>query len=102
MLFTVPSIGGFLKKTIIFSGFKNPHKKIRETSKLESIHVQYFVERKIEGRKLDKTRVWEDSSLCPEPSTKNTVLEFHLGTKKIEEEYASDRLFTFLVTGWPL
>jgi len=25
-----------------------------------------------------KTRVWEDSSLCPEPSTENAVQEFHL------------------------
>jgi hypothetical protein len=34
MLFTVPSTGGF-KKTILFSGFKNPYKK-QETRKLES------------------------------------------------------------------
>ncbi len=27
-----------LKKNILFSGFKNPYKKIRETRKLESIH----------------------------------------------------------------
>jgi hypothetical protein len=27
-----------LKKTILFSGLKNPYKKIRETRKLDSIH----------------------------------------------------------------
>jgi hypothetical protein len=32
-----------LKKTLLFSGFNNPYKRIRETRKLESIH-----------RKLDK------------------------------------------------
>jgi hypothetical protein len=38
MLFTVPSTGGFLKKTILFSCFKQCLQKIRETSKLESIY----------------------------------------------------------------
>jgi len=41
-----------LKKTILFSYFKNPYKKIRETRKLEFIHEQHFVERKNEGRNL--------------------------------------------------
>ncbi len=41
------------KQTILFSGFKNPYKKIRETRKLESIHEKHFVERKNEGRKPD-------------------------------------------------
>jgi hypothetical protein len=44
-----------LKKTILFSSFKNPYKKIHETIKLESIH---FVERKkmrVENQR--KTRV---------------------------------------------
>jgi hypothetical protein len=27
-----------LKKTILFSGFKNPYKEIRETRKRESVH----------------------------------------------------------------
>ncbi len=27
-----------LKKTILYFGYKNPYKKIRETRKLESIH----------------------------------------------------------------
>ncbi len=38
MLLIVLFTGGFLKKTILFSGFKNPFKKIRETRKLESIY----------------------------------------------------------------
>ncbi len=29
---------GILKKTILFSGFKNSYKKIRKTRKQESIH----------------------------------------------------------------
>jgi hypothetical protein len=42
-------------KIILFSGFKNPYKKIRETTKLESVHKEHFVERKNEGRNLTKT-----------------------------------------------
>jgi hypothetical protein len=45
MLFALFSTGGF-KKTILFSGFKNPYKKICETRKLKSIHEKHFVERK--------------------------------------------------------
>jgi hypothetical protein len=37
-LFTVSSTGGFLKKIILFSGFKSPYRKIREIRKLESCH----------------------------------------------------------------
>jgi hypothetical protein len=44
-------------KTILFSGFTNPCKKIRKTRKIVSIHEQYFVERKNEGRKPDETGV---------------------------------------------
>jgi hypothetical protein len=43
-----------LKKTMLFSGFKNLSKKIRETRKLESIHELHFVKQKDEGRKQDK------------------------------------------------
>ncbi len=32
------------KKTILFSGFNNPYKKIRETRKPQSIHELHFVE----------------------------------------------------------
>jgi hypothetical protein len=34
--------------------------------------------RKIRVENQTKTRVWEDSSLCPETSTKNAIQEFHL------------------------
>ncbi len=43
------------KKIILFSGFKNPYKKIRETRKLESIHEKHFVEWKNEDRKPHKS-----------------------------------------------
>jgi hypothetical protein len=43
-----------LKEIIFFSGFKNPHKKIRETKQLEPIHEWHFVEQENEGRKPDK------------------------------------------------
>jgi hypothetical protein len=34
ILFTVPSTGGFYKKTLLFSGFLKSRKKIHETGKL--------------------------------------------------------------------
>ncbi len=61
-----------LQKTIIYSGFKNPYKKIRETRKLECIHEWPFVKFKNEGRN-------------PETSTKNGVQEFHLSIRSYEE-----------------
>jgi hypothetical protein len=64
MLFTVPSTGGcYLRKTILFSGFKNPFKNILETRKLVSIHKEHFVERKNEGRKPDKNPSMRASSV---------------------------------------
>jgi hypothetical protein len=51
MLLTVPSTCGFLKNTILFSGFQKPYKKTSETRNLESIHKKQFVEN------LTKTRV---------------------------------------------
>ncbi len=47
-----PFLWWILKKSIFFSGFKDPYRN--ETRKLESIHKQHFVERKNEGRKPDK------------------------------------------------
>ncbi len=58
--------------------FKDPYKKIRETRKFESIHQKHFVEQKNKGRKTDKSSRLEDSSLCPETSTKTAIQEFHL------------------------
>ncbi len=59
-----------LKKTILFSGFKNSHKKICKTRKLESIH-----ERKYKGRKLDKNLSLRRLEFMPSPeiSTKMAV-----------------------------
>jgi hypothetical protein len=75
-----------LQKTILFTGLKNPYKINLQNKKTQSIHEKHFVERKNVGRKSDKTRLWEDLSLCPKTSTKNTVQEFHLwsGSGKIE------------------
>ncbi len=55
------STGGILKKTALYSGLKNRYKK-----SVKSI----FVERKYEGRKPDKTRVWEDSVYAQKPRQK--------------------------------
>jgi hypothetical protein len=33
-----------LKKIILFSGFKNPYRNIRETRKLDSVYEYHFVE----------------------------------------------------------
>ena len=41
--------------------------------------MKLFVERKMKVENQTKTRVWEDSSLCPETLTKNVDQEFHLG-----------------------
>jgi hypothetical protein len=58
---------------------------------------------KVRVENQTKSRVWEDSSLCPEISTNNTVLESQLGTKKIEEEYMTCPLFLlYTLRGWPL
>jgi hypothetical protein len=42
------------KKTILFSGFKNPYKKSAKQENFEPIHEKHFVEQKNEGRKPDK------------------------------------------------
>jgi hypothetical protein len=71
MLFTVPSTGGFLKKTILSSVFKNPYKKIRETRKCVSIQG-------IENQTKPESDI--TPSLCPEISAKNDIQEFNLYT----------------------
>jgi hypothetical protein len=67
-----------LKKTILFSGYKNPCKKSAKQE--NSIYSwKHSVERKMSVKNQTNIRVWEDSSLCPETSTKNAaVQEFHL------------------------
>ncbi len=69
MLFTVFLLVDFSKKidsTLVFK----IHKKICVTRKLKFIREKHFVERKLRVETQTKTRVWEDSSLCPEISTK--------------------------------
>jgi hypothetical protein len=64
-----------LKKTMLFSGFKNPFKNIRETrKKIESIHEWHFVERKKEGRKPDKNSSLRRRKFMP----RNLNEKFHL------------------------
>ena len=69
MLFTVPSTGGFQRKTYSSLVLKILTKKLRETRKLESIHEEHFVERNNEDRKPDKkfesekTRVYAQKPL---------------------------------------
>jgi hypothetical protein len=65
-----------LKKTILFSGFKNLYKKIRETRKLKSTPEKHFVERKEnEGRnQTNKNSILR--ILDSETSNKNGVQEF--------------------------
>ncbi len=46
--------------------------------KILTINPRNNVERKNEGRKPEKTRVREDSSLCPETLIKNAVQGFRL------------------------
>jgi hypothetical protein len=46
-----------LKKTIRFSGFKNPHKKICETRKLQSIHEKHLLEQKNEDTNPDSDEI---------------------------------------------
>ncbi len=63
---------------MLFSGFKNPFERIRETKKLESIHEYHFVERKNEGRKRDKNSSLRRLEFVPRKANKNAVQEFHL------------------------
>ncbi len=84
MLFTIPLLADFKENsTVLFSSFKKPYTKIRETRKLGSIHELHFVEWKDEDRKPDKNSSLRDSSLCPETSTKNTFQEFHLCSTRL-------------------
>ncbi len=79
LLFTV-FLGVVLKKTRLYSGFWKYIKKIRETKKLVPIREKHCIERKKRVKSRTKTRVWEDSRLSTETSTKNAVQEFHLCT----------------------
>ncbi len=68
------------KKTILFSGSKNPNKKIRETRKSSRFMNSILQNGKMRVENLTKLKS-ENSNLCLETSTKNAVQEFHLGYK---------------------
>ncbi len=81
------STGGFLKKTRLYSGFKNTYKKSAKP-KNSSLFVKSILwEEKMWVENQTKTRVWEDSSLCPESSTKNAVQGFHLRRGTSNQRY---------------
>jgi hypothetical protein len=67
-----------LKETIVFSGFKNPDKKIREIRKLESIHEQCFVGVENQGRKPDKNSSQKRIEFMARKLDKNAAQEFPL------------------------
>jgi hypothetical protein len=59
-----------LKKTILYSGFKNQYKLIRKTRNSSLFMNKHFVEPKNEGRKPDKTRVEKTLVLAQKPRLK--------------------------------
>jgi hypothetical protein len=63
-----------LKKTILFSGFKNHYKKICKTRK----HDKHFVKRNYEGSKPNKSSSLRRLEFMPRTLTENDVQEFHL------------------------
>ncbi len=67
-----------LQKTILYSGFINPYKKYTKQENSSLFMNSILQKRKVRVENQTKTRVWEDSSLCPQPSTKNAIQEFHL------------------------
>ncbi len=69
------------KKTILTLVLIILTKKNPRNKKTQVYSWITFIELKMRVENQTKTRVWEDSSLCPETSTKNAVQEFHLGVK---------------------
>jgi hypothetical protein len=62
-----------LKKTILFSGYKNPYKKCTKQEN-KGLFMNSILEKgKIRVENQTKTRVLKDSSLGPETSTTNAV-----------------------------
>jgi hypothetical protein len=61
--------------------------KNRKTRQLVSIHEKHLLNGKMREANQTKIRVWEDSTLCPETSTKNAVHEFHLWIRNIDSNY---------------
>jgi hypothetical protein len=88
MLLTVPSILVDFKKTILFSGFKNPYKKIHETRKLESIHEQHFIER---NNRVEVSRFYAQKPRL-KMQFKNSISGFKLGL--LRKEPGKQRVWT--------
>jgi hypothetical protein len=78
MLFSVSSTGGSYRKPYSALVLKLRTKK--------SNHEYHFEEQKKEGKNQTKTRVWGESSLCPETSTKTSVQEYHLSRDKATKQ----------------
>jgi hypothetical protein len=78
-----------LKKTILFSGCRNPYKKSTKQEKSSLFMINILQNGKMMVENQRKTRVLEDSSLFPVISTKNAVKEcdlrigFHTKFKRI-------------------
>jgi hypothetical protein len=62
----------------MYSGIKNPYRKIPETGKLKSIYKKHFAERKHKGRKPDINSGLRSLELMPRNLNYNAVQEFHL------------------------
>ncbi len=67
-----------LKKTLLFLVFKILTKNPRNKKTQVNSWTGFCRTEKFRVDRQTKTHVWEDSSLCPETSTKNVVQEFHL------------------------
>jgi hypothetical protein len=74
-----------LKKTILFSGLKNPYEKSTKQENSSLFKNSILQNGKMRVENQTKTRIWEYLSLCPETSTKNAVQEFHLWLKKLTQ-----------------
>ncbi len=64
-------LAGLTENHTLYSGFITPYKK--------SLFMNIILKnRKTRGENQTKTRVWGESSSCPETSTKTAVQEYHL------------------------
>ncbi len=89
---------GGSQKTILFSGLKILTKKNPRDKKTWVYSWIAFCRTEMRVGKQAKNQVWEDSSLCPEISTKNAVPEFHLWTG-IKNNFQLTRVFCSLWIG---
>jgi hypothetical protein len=76
-----------LTKTILSFHFKNPYKKSANQENSSLFMKSLLKNWKMRVENQIKTRVREDSSLCPETSTKNAAQEFHPRKLKVNLRY---------------